>query len=169
MSRTLFYLFAAVSLCGAVNVLLQKRTLNAALSLVVCLAGIAGVYFTLGAPLIGWIQFIVYAGAVMVLFVITIMLVGPYTASGERSDRLAWRIQSALLGCGVLVLVLFATARFTTRPEALAATPPPGGVAPVGTLLFTRYLLPFELITVLVMIALVAAVVLARKKRPEDA
>ncbi len=165
MRSILFYLLAAVVLAGALNVLVQKRALYAALSLAVCLTGLAGVYFLLGAAFLGWIQLMVYAGAVMVLFVLTVMLVGPYSASAYRADRWAWRVQSVLLGLGLLVLTAYAA---VSRFPAAAGSSADVDARAVGQLLFSRFLFPFELVSVLVLIALVGAVVLSRKRLPDD-
>ena len=78
MNEILFYALAGFAVLCALGVILQKKTMYAALSLVLCFGAISGIYFLLGAPFIGSVQLIVYAGAIMVLFVIVIMLLDPF-------------------------------------------------------------------------------------------
>lgn len=166
MYLVLFYICAAIAAVAALNVILQRRTMHAALSLVVCLAALAGIYFLLGAQFIGMIQLIIYAGAIMVLFLIVIMLLDPYHEVFLRTENTLWTVMAVALGGGLFTLLAVAIGRF--RPPAA----PPGQAGPaaelnteaLATVLFQKYLLPFEAISILILVAVIGAVVLAKKR-----
>lgn len=161
MDGALFLIFAGIAaLCGF-NVVFQRQPIASALSLIGVMGSLAMLYLLLGAQFIAAVQVIVYAGAVMVLFVIVIMLLN---AGAERPTGTS--LVASLLGGPVLAGLLAALAWII-----FAAFPDPdpvrfgqftkGGAREVGYALFTRYLLPFELTSVLVLVAIVGAVLLA--------
>ena len=160
----LFLIFAVICVAGAVNLLAQKHPIESALSLVVVMGALAGLYLLLGAEFLAAIQIIVYAGAVMVLFVFVIMLLN---AGAEARQGRSFMVQ--LLGVPLLVSLLGLLAWFLQRlyPEGVGVhfggfrggTP-----LAVGRALFTTYLLPFEATSILVLIAIVGAIVLGRKE-----
>ena len=158
----LFYLLALFTVAGAFSVLLAKNPIYAAMSLVATFFGIAGIYVLLSAHLIAALQLIVYAGAIMVLFVFVIMLLN-LTEPSPRIGRVrTWHVlgaAAAVVGAGLLFFV------FRTLP-AEAPVPPAafGTVAGVGRLLFEQYILPFEATSILLLVAIVGAVVVAKGK-----
>jgi len=154
----LFFIFAAVAVAGAVNLLAQKHPINSALSLIVVMGSLAVLYLLLGAEFVAAVQVIVYAGAVMVLFVFVIMLLN---AGEEEHDSGASRVArifgypAVALLAGVLVYV------FVTRPAGnVQIGGLLGSTQQVGRLLFRDFLLPFEVTSVLILIAIMGAVVL---------
>lgn len=164
MDTILFIIFALVAIVSALNLVLQKHPISSALSLIGVLGSLAVLYLLLGAEFIAMAQIIVYGGAVMVLFVIVIMLLN---AGSEKTSGKSWFAQIAGLP---LLLAFVAVMGFLIR----AFLPPmarvefgswAGGTAErIGQMLFTQYLLPFEVISILILIAILGAVVLARKE-----
>lgn len=164
MDYFFFLLFATIAVVSAVNVVVQRHPIASALSLIGVMGSIAVFYLALGAEFIAMVQIIVYAGAVMVLFVFVIMLLN--AGAEERRGR-SWTAQ--LLGAPVLVAFLGMICYFIQREFASAGFMKfgnfTGGSAQgVGLALFTDYLLPFEITSVLILIAILGAIVLARKE-----
>lgn len=164
MDTILFIIFAIVAVVCAFNLVLQKHPISSALSLIGVMGSLAVLYLLLGAEFIAMAQMIVYGGAVMVLFVFVIMLLN---AGAEKSSGKAWFAQIAGLP---LLLAFVAVLGFMIRAGLSNLRPVEfgswvGGTAErIGQLLFTRYLLPFEVISILILIAILGAVVLARKE-----
>jgi len=160
----LFIIFAIVAIVSGFNLVLQKHPISSALSLMGVMGSLAVLYLLLGAEFLAMTQMIVYGGAVMVLFVFVIMLLN---AGTEKGSTKSWFAQIAGLP---LLLCLVALLGFLIR----SVLPPfrhvefgswVGGTAEhIGQLLFTTYLLPFEVISILILIAILGAVVLARKE-----
>jgi NADH-quinone oxidoreductase subunit J len=160
----LFSAFAVVCVAGAVNLLLQRHPINSALSLVVVMGSLAVEYLLLGAEFVAAVQVIVYAGAIMVLFVFVIMLLNAGEEEHTGGSKVAW-----LLGVpGLLATAVILSWALLTH-SAGGAVPIgalPGHPADIAQLLFHQFLLPFEVTSVLVLIAIMGAVVLAA--RPES-
>jgi len=161
----LFSAFGIVCVAGAVNLLVQRHPINSALSLVVVMGSLAGEYLLLGAEFVAAVQVIVYAGAVMVLFVFVIMLLNAGEEEQTQGSRVAvlFGVPGMLIGSLLLAWVLVAH----SGTQAVEAGALPGPPKMLGWLLFHDYLLPFEVTSVLVLIAIMGAVVLAA--RPESA
>ena len=157
----LFLAFGAVAVAGAVNLLAQTHPINAALSLIAVMAALAGEYMLLGAEFLAAVQVIVYAGAIMVLFVFTIMLLNAGVEERTKGSRVATilGIPGVLLGSVLLGWVILRH----SGTEAVAAGALPGSPATIGQLLFHEFLLPFEITSILILIAIMGAVVLASK------
>jgi NADH-quinone oxidoreductase subunit J len=159
---TLFLIFAAICAAGAVNLLVQNHPINSALSLIVVMASLALLYLLLGAEFVAVVQIIIYAGAIMVLFVFTIMLLNAGVEERSRGSRVA-------LMFGVPGLLIFAAiigwvmTRHNAVNSELAIGQMYGSAKAIGRLLFKDFLLPFEVTSVLVLIAIMGAVVLARR------
>ena len=164
MDTVLFIIFATVAVVCAFNLVFQKHPISSALSLIGVMGSLAVLYLLLGAEFIAMAQVIVYGGAVMVLFIFVIMLLN---AGSEKASSKAWFAQIA----GIPLLLAFvALLGFLIR----SVLPPMravefgswvGGTAEqIGKVLFTEYLLPFEVISVLILIAILGAVVLAQKE-----
>ena len=166
MGEVIFYILAAISLIAAFNVIIQKRTVHAALSLVVCLGGVSGIYFLLGAQFIGFIQLIIYAGAIMVLFLIVIMLLDPFSEAPLKNQYISWFILSLALGVGLFIVIYEAIDSYKHAGHVLAPTTKvlSSNTQNLATALFHQYLLPFEVISILILVAIMGAVVLAKKK-----
>lgn len=163
MHLVLFLIFAFLCLAGALNLLLQRHPINSALSLIVVMSSLAVFYLLLGAEFLALVQIIVYAGAIMVLFVFVIMLLNTGEEERTRGVHMAY-----LVGVpAVLALFAVLTAIFLTLGKSLG-TAQLGGfmvtTSDLGRVLFRDFLLPFEVTSVLVLVAILGAVVLARKE-----
>ncbi|MGB7071695.1 MAG: NADH-quinone oxidoreductase subunit J [Candidatus Sulfotelmatobacter sp.] len=161
MHLILFLAFGAVCAAGAVNLLVQRHPINSALSLIAVMAALAGEYLLLGAEFVAAVQVIVYAGAIMVLFVFVIMLLN----AGEEEHTNGSRVALLLGVPGVLtgsVLVAWVVLR-QSGTEAVPIGALPGHPTDIAHLLFHDFLLPFEVTSVLILIAIMGAVVLASK------
>ena len=162
---TILFIICAITAVGcAFNLVLQKHPISSALSLIGVMASLAVLYLLLGAEFIAMAQMIVYGGAVMVLFIFVIMLLN---AGTEKTSGKSWFAQIAgfpLLSAFVALLAfLIRVVLPPLRPVEFGSWV--GGTAEaIGMLLFTKYLLPFEVTSVLILIAIVAAVVLAQKE-----
>jgi len=146
---------------GAVNLLAQRHPINSALSLIAVMAALAGEYLLLGAEFVAAVQVIVYAGEVMVLFVFVIMLLN----AGEEEETKGSRVALLLGVPGVLigsVLVAWVVLR-SSGTETVPIGALPGPPIEIAQLLFHDFLLPFEVTSVLILIAIMGAVVLATK------
>jgi len=154
-----FSMFGLVCVAGAVNLLVQRHPINSALSLVVVMGSLAVEYLLLGAEFVAAVQVIVYAGAIMVLFVFVIMLLNAGVEDRSKGSRVAmlFGIPGMLIGSVLVAWVLLE--RSATGNVAVGALPGPPKV--IGWLLFHDFLLPFEVTSVLVLIAILGAVVLA--------
>ena len=160
MHLALFLMFGAVCVAGAVNLLLQSHPIQSALSLIVVMASLAVEYLLLGAEFVAAVQVIVYAGAIMVLFVFVIMLLNAGEEERSQGSHLA-----LLLGVPSLLLVGVLLA-WTVTHHATNSVPVGsllGDPTTIGLLLFKQYLLPFEVTSLLILIAIMGAVVLASK------
>lgn len=165
----LFWVSALLAVAGALGTVAAKSAIRSAMSLLLSILGIAGLYVTLSAQLLAAVQVIVYAGAVVVLFVFVIMLVGGSGAesgSGDdtRRTRAIGTALFALVSAGALVLVGRAGIggpHVFERPRAEF-----GSVYEVGRALFTDGVFAFELVGVLLLVAIVGVMAIARTRRP---
>jgi NADH-quinone oxidoreductase subunit J len=161
--QILIFLFAAVALGAAVNVLVQRHVLYSALSLIVMLAAVSGLFVLLRAELLAVVQIIVYTGAIMVLFVFVIMLLNVTTDEDTEPDRYRW-LKFAGIPLGLFLLAMlssvFAGLRLTAPDPAVDV----GSVQAIGRSLFVDYLLPFEATSLLILIAIIGALVLAKRE-----
>ena len=166
MHLILFILFAGCCLAGAVNLLLQTHPINSALSLIVVMSSLAVLYLLLGAEFLAAAQMIVYAGAVMVLFTFVVMLLNAGVEERTRGSRIA-----RTLGFPAVVAILAVIATVILSAQGLTAE---SGVqqgitstADLSRVLFHELLLPFEVTSVLILVAVLGAVALARKDNGE--
>ncbi len=158
--HVLFFLFAGIAVLGAVSLILQRHPIHSALSLIVVMISLAGLYLLLGAEFIAAVQVIVYGGAIMVLFVFVIMLLN---AGVEERTNLSRMARYA----GVPLSVVFTAALAWRLWGTSAAAPrplPADTTRALSMMLFREYVLPFELTSILILIAILGAVVLAKKE-----
>jgi NADH-quinone oxidoreductase subunit J len=156
-----FLVLAAATVAGAVSLILQRHPIHSALSLIVVMVALAGLYLLQGAEFVAAVQIIVYAGAIMVLFVFVIMLLNAGEEERTNESRLA-RFVGVPLGIVFLAEVAYWIGRATSH----LGSPPPEAVSTrdLSTLLFREYVFPFELTSFLILIALLGALVLARRE-----
>ncbi len=162
-----FALCGIASLVGALCTVLAKNPIRGAMGLLLTIVGIAGLFLKLNAQFLAAIQLIVYAGAVVVLFVFVIMLLGPDAGAEQKTEPKA-RLSRALAG-GLMAAIAAVTLVLVLQ----AADEPPrfahvgaehGSVEAIGTHLFTKAVVPFELTTALLIVAVVGAIAVARSR-----
>jgi NADH-quinone oxidoreductase subunit J len=164
MDTILFAVFALVAVVAAVNLVVQRHPISSALSLIAVMGSLAVLYLLLGAEFLAAAQIVVYAGAVMVLFIFVIMLLN---AGQEQPSAKSWfaQVAGAPLLLAFISLMGYLIVDFLPRQRAVEFGSWAGGTArAIGDALFTDYLLPFEVTSVLILIAILGAVVLARKE-----
>jgi NADH-quinone oxidoreductase subunit J len=164
MDVILFLIFAAIAVVCGINVVVQSHPISSAISLIGVMGALAVLYLLLGAEFLAAAQVIVYAGAIMVLFVFVIMLLN---AGAETRRGRSWMAQ--LLGLPLVfaflgLMAYFVQHVFPGAAEVHFGAFRHGTALDVGRALFTQYLLPFEVVSVLILIAILGAVVLARKE-----
>lgn len=162
MEPLLFYPFAGLAILGALGVIALRKPTRALLSLIVTMFSLAVLFFLLKAPFVAMVHLIVYAGAVLVLFLFVIMLLGmgaKEAGLGEGMKRVPLFI-SLFVPAAFFGFLLYLALRF----KGAALQPAEGSPEAFGRLLFTRYLLPFELVSFLLLIGVFAAVALASSK-----
>ena len=164
MLALLFILFAGMAVGCAISMVAQRNPLYSAISLIGVFISLACLYVTLAAPFIAAVQVIVYAGAIMVLVVFVIMLLNV-----EEEERRPMRLRSLVPIAVALAAVFFAETAFIIRFVATSRATPEGNISDVGQTasigagLFTTYLLPFEVTSILLLMAVVGAITLARR------
>jgi len=163
MHLILFLIFAGFCLAGAVNLLLQKHPINSALSLIVVMSSLAVLYLLLGAEFLAIAQIIVYAGAVMVLFTFVVMLLNVGEEERTHGSKVAKIIgfPAVFVFFAVITTVVLEAQRHLGVVKLSDAMTT---IKDLSTVLFTDMLLPFELTSVLILIAILGAVALARKE-----
>jgi NADH-quinone oxidoreductase subunit J len=162
----MFFVFALVAVAGAIMLILAREPIHSALSLVLVMVSLAALYLLLGAEFIAAVQVIVYAGAIMVLFVFVIMLLNAGVEERTNFSKMA-----PYAGLPLAVFLLFALAHWMAY-SAIGTTVANGAGAPtqaavstrdLSTMLFQKYLFPFEATSILILIAILGALVLAKR------
>ena len=161
----LFFGFALLAVLGALGLILFKHPMNGAMSFVVTLISLAGLYILLSAKLIFAIQLIVYAGAIMSLILFIIMFLNIQESDLPVESGRWFYLAGGIVVIGPIALLLMRAAGTLPGSDAIILEGGFGGVREVGMILFRDWLLPFEIVSVLLLVALVGAVVLAGKRR----
>ena len=167
LGTLLFFVFAVLALVGALGMLIARNPVSSALWMVLNLFSIACLYLTLNAQFIGIIQILVYAGAIMVLFLFVIMLLN--LGETPRVPAFNWKKGAAfLLGVGVLAQLLYVVAlSLDIAPTAVVSAEEAaanGSAEQIGLVLFTEYAFALQIIAVLLLAATIGAVLLAKKR-----
>ena len=165
MSGLLFILFAGLAIGSAIAMVSQRNPLYSAISLIGVFVALAAIYVTLAAPFIAAVQVIVYAGAIMVLVIFVIMLLNVEHEEPPRRKRLRFLVPVALVSAAILIaetaFILYSVQTSpSSGPHVLSDV---GLTYSIGEGLFTRYLLPFEITSILLLMAIVGAMSLARR------
>jgi NADH-quinone oxidoreductase subunit J len=167
LDNLVFWVFAPISIASAIAMLTRRNAVHAALFLIVNLFTIAVMFLLLDAPFLFAVQIIVYAGAIMVLFLFVIMLLG-VDRTEPRGDRLVGqRVAAVVLAVGFALeigMAVRAGIGLGTRVPAGFAANDAGNVQALSRVLFTKYFFPFEATSVLLIVAAIAAMVLAGRK-----
>lgn len=158
-----FIFLAVLAVASALAMVINKNTVNSALFLVINMVSLSGIYLLLQAQFLAIIQILVYAGAIMVLFLFVIMLLN---VDKEKSLFNKFRIKyfvAFLLGAGVFAQIIYSIGSYSdAMPVVSAKMAEVGTVEAVGDVLFTKYLLPFELTAILLTAAVVGALIVAQ-------
>ena len=163
-----FYFLSALALISGVLVITRKNPVHSAIALIFTLLSLAGLYLMLYAPFVAGVQIILYAGGIMVLFLFVIMLVNLDESVRQRQFNKHWLVALACalaVGAEVFYFLRQGAAAFRlAQVTALAPAPGVGNVQQIGDVLFSEYLLPFEVASVLLLAAVVGSVVMAKKR-----
>lgn len=163
-----FYIIALVTLCCGVIMLSVRKVVYMALTLGGVFIGASAIYFLLGAEFVGVAQVLIYAGAITILIMFAIML----TNHEAEEPPFQWTLKNigAAVGSVLLAVVLLLAIRSTTWPTTSTADINGGNTNPVaiGLTMFKQYVIPFELVSVLLIVALVGAVILAKERKEEE-
>jgi NADH-quinone oxidoreductase subunit J len=168
LDNVVFWVFAPIAIGSAVAMLVMRNVVHAALFLVLNLGCVAVMYLLLDAPFLFAVQLIIYAGAIMVLFLFVIMLLGVDPAD-IRTERLFLQRPLAIVLAGAFLLEIGLAVRagvgFATKaPEGFDALQPAGNAQAVADVLFREYFFPFEVTSILLIIAAIATMVLAQRR-----
>ena len=168
LDNVVFWVFAPISVASAIGMLLMRNAVHAALFLIANFFCLAVFFLLLDAPFLFAVQIIVYAGAIMVLFLFVIMLLGVDRGEDLRERLVAQRPLALLLGAGFateVVLAVRAGIGFATKaPDRFEAVNDPGNAQALARVLFRDYFFPFEATSILLIVAAIAAMVLAQRK-----
>ena len=169
MAPTLFYLFAVFTVVSAVGVVVNRNAVNAAMCFLLCLVGVAGLFVQLDAYLLAFLLLLVYAGAVVALFLFIIMLLD---VQGRQAVPIRSLATAASLVAGALLLAglgSFVARGRLTAPDPNATAGVGAALKPYAYQLFTTYLLPVQVMGFLLLAAMLGVIVLSRKAdEPED-
>ena len=159
----IFFVLAAIAVLGAISLILQRHPIHSALSLIVVMIALAGLYLLMGAEFVAAVQIIVYGGAIMVLFIFVIMLLNAGEEERTNVSRLAFYagIPLAVAVTGLIAAAIVSsntTATLGTTSGALTST------KTLSNLLFTEFVYPFELTSFLILVAILGAIVLAQRE-----
>jgi NADH-quinone oxidoreductase subunit J len=173
LELVLFYVFATIAIVSAILVITRHNIVHSAAFLGATLFAVAGIFLTLHAEFLAGVQVIVYVGGILVLFVFVIMLISVERSQRERQYNRQWTIAliTALILIGEIGYGLYEGKDSLVLPPAVVppAVPVTGNSELVGTALYTTYLLPFEIASILLLVGIVGAVVLAKRRtQPEE-
>jgi len=160
----IFFLLAAIAVLGALSLIIQKHPIHSALSLIVVMVALAGLYLLMGAEFVAAVQIIVYGGAIMVLFIFVIMLLN---AGEEERTNFSKLATYAGVPIAVAVAGLIAAALLHAGNAAALSAGEPGALTSTKALsnaLFTEFVYPFELTSFLILVAILGAIVLAQRE-----
>ncbi len=168
IDTTLFYLFAALALGGGIFTITRRNAVHSAISLIVSLLGVAGLYLLQQAEFLFAVQIVLYVGGIMVLFLFVIMLVNLDLAAKERQFNKQWLVALAAVAAVAAEIAYFIyrgkDAFHIAEPTMVLAPPALGNTEALADTLFSEYLLPFELVSILLLVAVVGSVVMAKKR-----
>jgi len=165
MAHFLFFLLAIICIGAVLGMIISKDQAYNALFLIVAFVSMGGLFALLDAPFIAAVQIIIYAGAIMILFIFVVMMIN--LKKGVEPEKKKWTLYFAVVVAAVLVVELILTLKGALEPVGSAALENLGNPTDLGRLLFTKYLYPFEITSILIIAALVGAIVLVKKRDKE--
>jgi NADH-quinone oxidoreductase subunit J len=164
INTILFYFFALLTLGGGVLTITRKSAVHSAISLIVSLIGVAGLFLLQNAQFLFAVQIVLYVGGIMVLFLFVIMLVNLDQAARMRQFNKQWWLALACVAVVAGEILYFLKAPLHLPPVTQQAPSTLGNVERVADVLFSSYLLPFEIASLLLLAAVVGSVVMAKKR-----
>ena len=159
-----FFVLAALAVIGAVSLILQKHPIHSALSLIVVMVALAGLYLLMGAEFVAAVQIIVYGGAIMVLFVFVIMLLNAGVEEHTSVSKLAG-FPGLLLAFALTGFIAATIARSTDSVQAASQTGAMSSTRDLSGMIFRDFVYPFELTSFLILVAMLGAIVLAQREK----
>jgi NADH-quinone oxidoreductase subunit J len=159
-----FFVLAALAVIGAISLILQKHPIHSALSLIVVMVALAGLYLLMGAEFVAAVQIIVYGGAIMVLFVLVIMLLNAGIEEHTNFSKLAGYV-GVPLGIALTGFIAAAIARSTETVQAAAPGASIASTGRISEMIFKEFVYPFELTSFLILVAIMGAIVLAQREK----
>lgn len=156
-----FFILAACIIAGAVLMVSFNKVIHMVVSLAFAFIGLAGMYVLLNAEFVAFVQVLIYAGAISILMIFGIMMTRHDQV--DEDVRIPWHEGLVAVGCLALFGLLFYAIRSTTFPTA-NWTPPKDNTLEIGKLLYTEHVIPFELMSVLLTVAFIGAIVLAKRE-----
>ncbi|MBZ5586539.1 MAG: NADH-quinone oxidoreductase subunit J [Acidobacteriia bacterium] len=167
IDTVLFYIFAVMVLGGGILTITRRSAVHSAISLIISLLGVAGLYLMQQAEFLFAVQIVLYVGGIMVLFLFVIMLVNLDLAARERQFNRGWMIGlAAVLAVGAQIGYFLYRGGGAFRIASGGVTVPPaaGNTELIADTLFSEYLLPFEITSILLLVAVVGSVLMAKKR-----
>ncbi len=159
-----FYLLSGVAIITALLVITMRSPIHSALALIITLLSIAGLYMMLYAPFMAGVQIILYAGGIMVIFLFVIMLINLEQDAREEHFNKLWHV-AVLSSIALGALIVTAVLRVRNTLPAMPHTFPESmNTQRIGTMLYKQYVLPFEVASLLLLVAIVGAVVMAKRR-----
>ena len=165
MAHFLFFLLAIICIASVLGMIISKDQAYNALFLIVAFVCMGGLFALLEAPFIAAVQIIIYAGAIMILFIFVVMMIN--LRKGVEPEKKRWTMYFAVVIALVLIVELILTVKGAQEPVSSAALENLGSPTDLGRLLFTKYLYPFEITSILIIAAMVGAIVLVKKRDKE--
>ncbi len=159
-----FFLLAALAVLGAASLIFQKHPIHSALSLIVVMVALAGLYLLMGAEFVAAVQIIVYGGAIMVLFVLVIMLLNAGVEEHTSISKLAGA-PGLLLVAALAGFIAATIARSTDSVQAASQTGALSSTKEISNMIFKDFVYPFELTSFLILVAILGATVLAQREK----
>jgi NADH-quinone oxidoreductase subunit J len=159
-----FFVLAVMAVLGAISLIVQKHPIHSALSLIVVMVALAGLYLLMGAEFVAAVQIIVYGGAIMVLFVFVIMLLNAGIEERTSFSKLA-TLAGLPLTIALLGFIAAAVARSSDTVQAATQTGSTVPTKQIAGLLFQEFVYPFELTSFLILVAILGAIVLAQREK----
>ena len=160
----IFFILAALAVIGAISLILQKHPIHSALSLIVVMVALAGLYLLMGAEFVAAVQIIVYGGAIMVLFVFVIMLLNVGVEERTNVSKLAG-VAGVPLAVALLGFLAAAIARSNESAQTGLQSGTLANTKEISTMLFREFVYPFELTSFLILVAILGAIVLAQREK----
>lgn len=167
MEIVIFIILAIVAVSCSIMVISQRSAVSSAIFLIATMMTLALLFLLLNSPFLAAVQVIVYAGAIMVLFLFVIMLLNlrrdEFGPEKRKAQRFFGILFVFLLLIGIATIIEWGMSGFESA-QTISASTAPAGVEPLAQLLFTNYLLPFELASILLLVAIVGAIVMAKRR-----